>query len=214
MSLPETDGVISADAASIILQNRSKYHSALFGPGLTHKQPVMDFLSKVWQEWDQPCVIDADALNAVSQGVELPKAECVLTPHPGEMSRLLHCSIAEIQSDRFRTVDQAVEQFGQCVLLKGPYTIMGEPGQPMMVNCSGNPGMASAGMGDVLGGIIATLLGQDLPAYYAAGCGMYWLGTSGDICASEIGPIGYSAGDVADTLAKARCRIVSACHRK
>jgi NAD(P)H-hydrate epimerase len=214
LSLPETDGVISADAAPILLKNRSKYHSALFGPGLTHSQPVIEFLSKVWQEWDQPCVIDADALNAVSQGVALPIAECVLTPHPGEMSRLLHCSIAEIQSDRFRTVDQAVEQFGQCVLLKGPYTIMGEPGQPMMVNSSGNPGMASAGMGDVLGGIIATLLAQDLPAYYAAGCGMYWHGTSGDLCAAEIGPIGYSAGDVADTLAKARCRIVSACHRK
>ena len=214
LPLPDTNGVISADAAQIVLDNRTRFHSALFGPGLTHELPVLDFLSRVWQEWDQPCVIDADALNAVSQGIALPKAECVLTPHPGEMSRLLHTSIAEIQSDRFRTVLQAVEQFGQCVLLKGPYTIVGESGQPMMVNCTGNPGMASAGMGDVLGGVIATLLSQDLPAYYAASCGMFWHGTSGDVCASEIGPIGYSAGDVADTLAKARCRIVSACHRK
>jgi len=128
------------------------------------------------------------------------------------MSRLLHCSIAEIQSDRFRTVTQAVEQFQQCCLLKGPYTIMGEPDQPMMVNSSGNPGMASAGMGDVLGGIIATLLAQDLPSYFAAGCGMYWHGASADLCATEIGPIGYSASEVADHLAKARCRIVTACH--
>jgi len=214
LPLPETNGVISADAAQIVLDNRSKYHSALFGPGLTHETPVLDFLSKVWSEWQRPCVIDADALTAVSEGIPLPTAECVLTPHPGEMSRLLHTSIAEIQSDRFRTVSQAVDQFGQCVLLKGPYTIVGEPGQPMMVNCTGNSGMATAGMGDVLGGIIATLLAQDLPSYYAASCGMFWHGASGDLCSTEIGPIGYSAGDVADTLAKARCRIVSACHRK
>jgi len=214
LPLPEIDGVISGDAASVLLQNKTKYHSALFGPGLTHNQPVLEFLSKVWQSWDQPSVIDADALNAVSEGVPLPNADCVLTPHPGEMSRLLHCSIAEIQADRFRTVTQAVEKFRQCVLLKGPYSIVGEPRQPMMVNCTGNPGMASAGMGDVLSGVIATLLGQDMPGYYAATSGMYWHGTSGDICATEIGPIGYSAGDVADTLAKARCRIVSACHRK
>jgi NAD(P)H-hydrate epimerase len=214
LPLLETNGVVDPDSAQIVLDHRSRYQSALFGPGLTHEIPVLDFLSRVWREWDRPCVIDADALTAVSQGVSLPSSECVLTPHPGEMSRLLHTSTAEIQSDRFRTVSQAIDQFGQCVLLKGPYTIIGERGQPMVVNSSGNPGMASAGMGDVLGGIIATLLAQDLPPYYAASCGVYWHGMSGDICATEIGPIGYSAGDVSDALAKARCRIVSTCQRK
>lgn len=212
MVLPETDGVVSADAADQVLRGRRNYQSALFGPGLTHTEPVREFLSKVWQEWDQPCVIDADALNAVSDGVALPPSECVLTPHPGEMGRLLRTSTAEIQSDRFRTVGQAVEQFGRCVLLKGAYTIVGEPGQPMMVNPTGNPGMASAGMGDVLGGLICTLLAQDLPPYEAASCGVFWHGTSGDLCAEQIGPIGFGAGDVADNLAKARCRIVSTCH--
>lgn len=213
LPLPEKDGVVAPEAAEIVLNNRGRFQSVLFGPGLTQEICVLDFLSRVWQEWDRPCVIDADALNAISQGIQLPQSECVLTPHPGEMARMLHTTTAEIQSDRFRTVSQAVEQFGQCVLLKGAYTIVGEPGQPMMVNRSGNPGMATAGMGDVLGGVIATLLAQDLPTYYAASCGMYWHGTSGDICAKEIGPVGFSAGDVADTLAKARCRIVSACQR-
>lgn len=214
MVLPETDGVVSPEAADLILKNRSNYQSALFGPGMTQAQPVLEFLDRVWREWDRPCVIDADALNAASEGVKLPSAECVLTPHPGEMGRLLHTSIAEIQSDRFRTVAQAIEQLGRCVLLKGAYTIVGEPGQPMIVNRSGNPGMASAGMGDVLGGLIATLLAQDLPPYYAASCGAFWHGTSGDLCAEKIGPIGFGAGDVADMLAQARCRIVSTCHRK
>ncbi len=214
LPLPEIDGVIAPEAAEIILSQQNKYHSALFGPGMTHELPVLDFLSAVWKGWTRPCLIDADALNAVSKGIKLPEAECVLTPHPGEMSRLLHCSIAEIQADRFRTVTQAVEELRCCVLLKGPYTIVGEPGQPMIVNCTGNPGLASAGMGDVLGGVIATLLAQDLPTYFAASCGMYWHGMSGDLCADEIGPIGYSASDVADKLAKARYRIVSTCHRK
>jgi NAD(P)H-hydrate epimerase len=212
LPLPENDGVISADAARVLLQHKTKYHATLFGPGMTHDQPVLEFLEKVWQEWTQPCVVDADALNAVSKGVRLPRAECVLTPHPGEMSRLLQLSIAEIQSDRFRTVSHAVQKFKQCVLLKGPYTIVGEPGQPMLVNCTGNPGLASGGMGDVLGGVITTLLAQDLPGYYAAGCGMFWHGTAADLCAGEIGCIGYKASEVADALPKARARIVSACN--
>ena len=209
--LPERDGVISADAARILLDHQSNYHSAVFGPGLTHGEPILDFLTKVWADWQCACCIDADALNAVSQGVPLPKTDCVLTPHPGEMSRLLHSSVAEIQSDRFRTVRQAVEVLDKTVLLKGPYTIVGERFQPMLVNCTGNAGMASGGMGDVLSGVIVTLLGQDLPAYYAASCGTYWHGAAGDICADEIGPIGYTAVDLADALPKARARIVSKC---
>jgi NAD(P)H-hydrate epimerase len=156
-------------------------------------------------------VIDADALNAVGQGVALPKAECVLTPHPGEMSRLLKLSVAEVQCDRFRTVEVAVARFEQTVLLKGPYSIVGEPGQPMMVNNSGNAGMASGGMGDTLSGIIGTLLAQELPGYYAASCGMYWHGCAADMCALEVGPVGYSAIDVANALPKARAKIVETC---
>ncbi len=209
--LSDNHGVISADAARFVLEAQPKYHAALFGPGLTHDEPVLEFLTKVWQDWTTPSVIDADALNALSQGVSLPKAECVLTPHPGEMSRLLQCSIAEIQADRFRTVTQAVQKTKQCVLLKGPYSIVGEPAQPMMVNCTGNPGLASGGMGDVLGGILVTLLGQELPSYYAASCAMYWHGAAADLCAEEIGTIGYSASDVANALPRARCKITSSC---
>ncbi len=209
--LPERDGVISADAARILLDRQAQFHSAVFGPGMTHEEPILDFLAKVWSDWQCACCIDADALNAVSQGVPLPKTDCVLTPHPGEMSRLLHSSVAEIQADRFRTVRQAVEVLDKTVLLKGPYTIVGERFQPMLVNCTGNAGMASGGMGDVLSGVIVTLLGQDLPGYYAASCGTYWHGAAGDICADEIGPIGYTAIDLANALPKARARIVSKC---
>lgn len=211
LPLPENNGVISGDAARLLLDKQTSYHSTLFGPGLTHEQPVLEFLQKVWKDWQSPCVIDADALNSVSKGVELPISECVLTPHPGEMSRLLQCSIAEVQADRFNTILNAVEKLNKTVLLKGPYSIVCEPFQPTLVNCTGNPGMASAGMGDVLSGVIAALLGQDLPAYYAASCGMYWHGMAGDICAEEIGPIGYTAMDVANALPKARPRLTQLC---
>ena len=84
----------------------------------------------------------------------------------------------------------------------------------MMVNTTGNPGLASGGMGDVLSGLIATLLAQDLPGYYAASCGMYWHGAAADLCAREIGCIGYAAHEVANALPKARVRIVTSCDRE
>ncbi len=211
LPLPENHGVISADAARVLLDRQHRHHSALFGPGLTHEQPVLEFLAKVWQDWTKPCVVDADALNAVSEGVPLPMADCVLTPHPGEMSRLLSSSIAEIQCDRFCTVQQAVEKFKRCVLLKGPYSIIGEPDQPMLVNCTGNSGLASGGMGDVLSGLAATLLGQDLPPYYAISCAAFWHGMAADLCAEGIGAVGYCGTDVANALPKARARILSEC---
>jgi ADP-dependent NAD(P)H-hydrate dehydratase / NAD(P)H-hydrate epimerase len=211
MPLPQVDGVISPDAIQTIMRYEHKFSSILIGPGLSTEAPVLEFVNRLFRRSFAPMVIDADALNALASGIELPDTECVLTPHPGEISRLLHCSIAEVQADRFRTVHHAVHDTKQCVLLKGPYSIVGEPGQPMMVNCTGNPGQASAGMGDVLGGMIATLMAQDLPGYYSAGCSMFWHGAAADICAEEIGQIGYKASDVARMLPQARNRIVASC---
>ncbi len=213
LPLPEVDGVIGPKAAEVLLASDRKVHSAVFGPGLTQETPVLEFLEAVWAKWDLPCVIDADALNAVSHGLSLPKCESVLTPHPGEMSRLLECSIAEIQSDRFRTVLQAVEKLRRAVVLKGPYSIVGDPSNPMHVNSTGNPGLATGGMGDVLCGVIATLLAQDLPPFYAASCGTHWHGEAGDICAEDIGVVGFTAGEVAGALPRARARIIAAGER-
>lgn len=211
--LAEAGGMISIDAAPDLIDAQSRCDSALFGPGLTHEPQIIELLSQVWGQWTKPCVVDADALNSVAQGVPLPNADCVLTPHPGEMSRLLHASIAEIQSDRFQTVHQAIDQLDRCVLLKGPYSIVGAKDQPVVVNSTGNPGMASGGMGDVLGGLMTTLLGQDLPSYYAASCAMYWHGLAADLCAANIGAIGYTATEVANTLPQARAKILASCDK-
>lgn len=209
--LAEKNGALAPEAAEQLLEHQERFDSALFGPGLTHGEGVLSMLEAAWSGWDLPSCIDADALNAVSIGVPLPASECVLTPHPGEMSRLLKESIAEVQADRFATVRECVERFGKCALLKGPYSIVGDRSQPHMVNRTGNPGMAAAGMGDVLAGMIGTMLAQDLPPYCAASCGMYWHGLAGDLCSADIGAVGYRASEVADALPKARAKITGTC---
>lgn len=211
LPLPESNGAISHEAWTLVVEQQARCDSAIFGPGLTQSNGVIEFLDHVWRLWDLPCCIDADALNCVAAGVKLPRTECVLTPHPGEMARLLNASIAEIQADRFENVIHCVERYGKTVLLKGPYSTVGEAFQPMLVNSTGNSGMASAGMGDVLSGIVGTLLAQDLPAFYAGGCGMFWHGYAGDICADRIGPVGYTARDLAQALPEARAKITLAC---
>lgn len=211
LPLPERYGTISPDAARHLLDAQHRFHAALFGPGLTHREAILNLLADTWPEWTVPSVIDADALNAVSSGVTMPTAECVMTPHPGEMSRLLHSSAAEVQSDRFRSIAQAVSDFKKTVVLKGPYSIVGWPGEPVCVNQTGNPGMASGGMGDVLSGVIATLLAQEIPTGWAAMAGVYWHGLAGDLCAESTGHIGYLASEVADALPRARAKITSYC---
>ncbi|MFI5385752.1 MAG: NAD(P)H-hydrate dehydratase [Fimbriimonadales bacterium] len=212
--LPEKDGVIAPEAADLLLQKQSAYSAAAFGPGMTNDGPVMEFLSALWRHWTKPCVIDADALNCVAKGIALPKADCVLTPHAGEMSRLLQMSAAEIQAERLKMTQQAASRFHTCVLLKGPFTVVAESNQPILVNTTGNPGMATGGMGDTLTGIIATLLAEDLPAYCATACGAYWHGLAADLCACEIGPVGYTATEVSNKLPAARVRIHASCESK
>jgi NAD(P)H-hydrate epimerase len=210
LELPCVDGVVHPDAVEKLC-HLQKVHSAVFGPGLSHAPSVLDFLSSLWDKWSLPSVIDADALNAVSAGVRLPNSECILTPHPGEMSRLLQMSIAEVQNDRFRTCRSAAEHYGHCVILKGPYTLVGMPGQPLMVNSTGNSGMAVGGSGDVLSGICGTLLAQCSGPFDSAICGVYWHGAAADLCAEEIGMQGYLASEIADRLPQARRNIINSC---
>lgn len=207
--LPERNGSISPDAASLILEHVQSFSSAIFGPGLGSNEGTKTFLSELWKSWNLPSVIDADAISLVSDDLAPPQGDCVFTPHPGEMGRLMKASVAEIQSDRFKSVRQAANKLKKCMILKGAHTLITEPDQPILVNQTGNSGMASAGMGDVLSGVVGTLLAQDLPPYYAAACGVYWHGAAGDSCAREIGSIGFTATEVADHLPRARAKITS-----
>jgi len=208
MVLPEEDGHISPDAAQLVLDKQEKIDAAVFGPGLSHEEPVRNFLSAVWKDWTKPSVIDADALNSISMGVEPPRKLVAFTPHPGELARLLKSTTAEVQADRFKSAREAASTLKHPTLLKGAYTISASEAQPLFLNPTGNSGMATGGMGDVLSGVVGTLLAQKLSPADALAVGAYWHGLAGDLCASEIGPVGYSATDLIERLPRARAAIL------
>lgn len=211
VSLPDEGGAIGADAAKQLLEDQERWDALVVGPGLSMRPSVPPFLAALLPTWTTPACVDADALNAVAEGCPLPPGPCVLTPHPGELGRLMGCDANTVQAARFETVRRAASQWGRTVLLKGAHSLVAEHGEPLWVNRTGNAGMAVAGMGDVLSGVVGTLLAQRLHPCTAAACAMYWHGLAGDLCAQETGPQGYTASEVADNLARVRATIVSAC---
>lgn len=211
MPLSDSGGVVGPKDAAVILASAEKFDAAVFGPGLSDQAPVREFLEAVFAEWTLPTSVDADALNAIAQGVGVPKGPLVLTPHPGEMGRLLGSTAAAVQADRFGAARAAAERFAGTVLLKGAHSVAAHGSEPLLVNETGNPGMAAGGMGDVLAGVVGTLLAQGLTPRDAAACAMAWHGLAGDLAATEIGPVGFLASDIAERLPAARAKIAAAC---
>jgi NAD(P)H-hydrate epimerase len=167
------------------------------GPGLGRHPETVDLVRFVLGECRVPLVVDADALNAVAPaGAETFPPHAVLTPHPGEMSRLLGTSTAEIQSNRRAAAERAARSFGCVVLLKGAATVIAAPDGRVWINPTGSAGMASGGMGDVLTGVIAGLLAQGLQPLDAAICGAFIHGRAGEYAARRLGEAGMLAGDV------------------
>jgi len=127
----------------------------------------------------------------------------VLTPHPGEMSRLLSRPIAEVQSDRLRTAIDAAAAWRQCVVLKGAHTVIAAPEGRAAISPHANPLLATAGTGDVLAGAIAGLLAQGLTPFEAACCGVYLHGLAAEQISEDIGDSGMLAGDLLPALPRA-----------
>jgi len=150
-----------------------------------------------------PLVIDADALNLLTQGTLLLRklavrpAPTFITPHPAEAARLLDCSTADIQADRLTAARELVRRLHVHVALKGCGTVIAAPNGRWFINTTGNPGLASAGSGDVLTGMLAALLAQGWPALEALLCAVHLHGTAADACvAAGGGPIGLTAGEI------------------
>lgn len=173
------------------------------GRGLAQKALVRRLLAKV----KQPMVVDADAIIAL-KGLKKPAKpaeewKLVLTPHPGEMAGLLGTSIKEVQADRKQTALTAAKKLGAVVVLKGHHTVTASPSGRVRVNETGNPGMATAGMGDVLAGVIAALIGQGLGLFDAAAAGVHVHGLAGDLAAKKVGQVSLTASDVLVALPQA-----------
>ncbi len=199
---------VSANLPEVTFGLDRKFDAAVFGPGLTTSAVAKAQMIREFKANTSPAVIDADALNAIAQGIQPPIGDNVFTPHPGELARLLGCPTAGVELDRFTAARTGAMKFGCTLLLKGQYTLIAAPGQPLAVNSTGNSGMATGGMGDVLSGVIGTLLAQGRSSFEAAVLGAFWHGAAADLCHDEIGDIGYLAHEVADALPRARCKLV------
>ncbi len=205
--LPETREVsISIEALPLVQKLLEKVDVLALGPGMSVHESTVAFIRQLLPGLQKPTVIDADGLNALS-GTEDILAGCqapiVLTPHPGEMARLMGIKTEEVQNNRVEIASEAAGKWNATVVLKGARTVIAGPDGSLYINPTGNPGMASGGTGDVLTGIIAGLLGQGLTPLQAAVAGVYFHGLAGDLAANEKGMLSLVAGDLLDFLPQA-----------
>ena len=194
LMLRPADGVLRLDHLTALA----------IGPGLGDLPDAAEYLD--WAlELDLPLVLDADALNllaafgALKDKLKQRVTEKILTPHPAEAARLLGCTTADVQSDRVAAAQQLARECNAGVVLKGCGSVCAWPDGHWAINTSGNPGMASAGMGDVLTGLIVALLAQGVDERHALTAGVYLHGAAADQKMAEgAGPIGLTAGEVID----------------
>lgn len=187
--------------------------AVVVGPGLGTHRDVADLLRYLLATISSPLVLDADALTCVARDLSLlqrARGPLILTPHPGEMARLLDCDIAAVQGDRIGTARRFAHAHGVIVVLKGARTVIATPDGPMTINSTGNPGMASGGMGDALSGMIGALLAQGLAPRDAATLAVYLHGEIGDHLAEQHGPIGFLATDLIAGIPEGYARLAAA----
>lgn len=205
LPLPESaPGVISPEAAEIIGQQLSNYNVLLLGCGLGQSQSAKELVTALLSREELPSVVlDADALNILAQipnWWQQPGNDAILTPHPGEMARLSGLSVAEIQSNRVGNARRFAQEWHKTIVLKGAFTVIATPDGHAKVSPVANPGLASAGTGDVLAGAIAGLAAQGLSLFDAAALGVYLHGKAGDTVKDIIGDTGMIATDLLPAL--------------
>ncbi len=184
--------------------------AVLMGCGMKNNRDTYFWVKSFLERCSKPMVFDADALNAVSIEPELLKranAPVILTPHPGEMSRLTGKTISQIQNSREKTAGEFAKEYGVYLVLKGSGTVVASPSGEIMQNKTGNPGMATGGSGDVLAGMISSLLAQNPEKPFECACaGVYLHGLAGDIARDEKGMVSMLPTDIIDCIPKAFLR--------
>jgi NAD(P)H-hydrate epimerase len=202
--LPQSQtGILGDSAIDEILALTTGKTCLAIGPGIGQAMETRSLVAKIIPQIEIPMVIDADGLNNVAGRTPLLKklkAPAVLTPHPGEMARLIDSTPAAVQQNRLACARDFATQFGVHVVLKGAATVISHPDGTAFVNPTGNPGMASGGMGDVLTGILAGFITQGFSPEAAAHAAVYLHGASADTLAKNMGPIGYLASEVMNAI--------------
>lgn len=182
------------------------FDAVAIGPGLGQKPEMQKLIWKLLSSSPVPTVVDADALNALAQAPAALKklpASFVLTPHPGEMARLVGKSAKEVQANRWEIAKQFAQEYGVVLGLKGAGTVVTDKSGKLWINSTGNPGMAKGGMGDALTGIIGALLAQRMTPSDAARAGVFWHGLAGDLAAEKYGERSMLATDLIEALGRA-----------
>ncbi|HHV27133.1 MAG TPA: NAD(P)H-hydrate dehydratase [Tissierellia bacterium] len=173
------------------------------GPGIGVDYERIRIVEEILNIFDKPMVLDADGLNCVSEKPEIlikREGETVITPHPGELSRLLKVSIGEIQRNRIEYCKKASQKYNVTTVLKGADTVVCSKSGEIYVNRTGNPGMATAGSGDLLTGVISSFIGQGIGVYESAILGTYIHGLAGDLAKNEKGEYGLIAEDILENI--------------
>jgi len=199
MTLP-VDLPASRPEVTTFLQGKD---SVLIGPGLRDDEETYSFVRDIVAPLEQPVVIDASGLNAFAghtREINPHSRPRVITPHPGEMARLLGVNTSEVVADRIGTARRAAQGCNCIVVLKGHQTLVADREGHVNVNPTGNPGMATGGMGDVLGGMIAAFLARGIDPFDAACSAVYLHGYAGDMLKEEMGDTGLAAMDLAEKI--------------
>jgi NAD(P)H-hydrate epimerase len=205
--LPETEaGSLSAAALERIEELLSWADVVALGPGLSGHDDTADLVHRLLPRLEHPTVVDADGLNAIARDsavLSKVKAPLVLTPHAGELARLSAIEIPLETSDRIEAVRSLAGTYGLVGVLKGAPTLIAEQGGALFINTTGNPGLSTAGTGDVLTGMIAGFLAQGRAPVDAARLGVYLHGLAADVVVESLGEWSLVAGDLLDGIAEA-----------
>lgn len=198
--LPETEmQSIGWEAKSAIKDRLGWADVVAVGPGLSIHEDSLKLVKWLLESWEKAIVLDADALNCLADHTDLlkkAKGQPIITPHPGELSRLIKRGTKEIVANPVDVAREAAAQLNAVLILKGGPTVVASPDGEVFINSTGNPGMATAGMGDVLTGVVAGLAAQGLSPLDAAITGVFIHGRAGDLARATYGQFGMIAGDV------------------
>ena len=205
--LSETsEGKISADNIDFLLEQAEKSSAVLIGCGLSVCSDTKQLVTAFIQNCKKPMVLDADALNCICDNPEIlksAKAQIIITPHPGEMSRLTAMSVQSVNQSRTETALAFAEKYGVVCVLKGAGTVIADKDGRALLNTTGNSGMATGGSGDVLAGMVSAFLAQGACPFDAAAAAVYLHGLAGDIAKERLGRVSMLPTDLIDCISLA-----------
>ena len=201
-----SSGSLAWESLDELVEFSERVNIVIVGPGLSLNEETQKLVRELARRIEPPLLIDGDGITAIASEAKLireRKAETILTPHSGEMSRLTKREVDEVNRDKINLLQKTASELNAIIVLKGAHSLIGYPDGTIYINTSGNPGMATAGSGDALTGAIAAVYGLGLPLKDAVRIGVFMHGLSGDLAAREKGEDGITAQDILDYLPNA-----------